>query len=47
MSAISNWKRWAGFLVLGLLTMPVAAQTSAPVRVALWATTLNADSEKY
>lgn len=35
MTAIRHWKRWAGLFVLGLLTMPIAAQTSAPVRVAL------------
>ena len=40
-----NWLR----LVLGCLVvgMAVASSGAAPVRVALWATTLNADSEKY
>lgn len=35
MTAFRHWKRWAGLFVLGLLTMPGAAQTPAPVRVAL------------
>ena len=47
MAAVKSWKVHLRAGCLMLWATVVAAQTSAPPRVALLATTLNADSEKY
>ena len=47
MATSRSWMFWAGFAGVALLATWGAAQTPTPPRVALLATTLNADSEKY
>ena len=47
MATSRSWTVWAGFFIAVLLATWGAAQSPVPSRVALLATTLNADSEKY